>query len=132
MLGLIFGRNCGLGCAELKLGRLRLFAGPRLGVSDFLATGPLGDGMASDRGLGAIDGGWLRLTIGADLGSRAGVALVDAAGVGTPAGTAVSIRAILGRGPTLCDVATGAAASGSEISVIVSSVSGTSFAWPMN
>ena len=101
-------------------------------MSAFLATGPLGDGMASDRGLGAIDGGWLRLHTGADLGSRAGVALVDAAGVGTPAGTVVSIRAILGRGSALCGAATGAAASGSEISVMVSSVSGPSFAGPVN
>lgn len=82
MLGLILGRNCGLGCAELKLGRFRLLEGPSLGVSDFLAIGPLGDGIASDRGLGAteLEG----LATGADLGSSAGVALVDAAGVGTP------------------------------------------------
>ena len=102
-----------------------------MGVSDFFATGPLGDGMASDLGLGAIEGGWFRFTTGADLGSRAGVVLVDAAGVGTAVGTAVSIRVIFGRGPALCVAAGAAAASGRMISVMTSSretVSGTSFA----
>lgn len=113
------GRICGLGCAELRLGRF-LLDGPSLGVPDFLAIGPLGDGMATDRGLGAT---------GADLGSNAGVALVDAAGVGTPEWIVVSIRAIFGRGPADIE------ASGRTTSVIISScesLPGTSFAWPVN
>lgn len=88
MLGLILGRRLGLGCDELRLWRFRAM-GPNLGVSDFLPTGPLGDGMAMVRGLGATEPGGRS---GADLGSRFGVVLTPEAGDGTVVRTAVSMR----------------------------------------
>lgn len=78
MLGLILGRKLGLACVELRLGRFRL-EGPSLGVSDFLPTGPLGEGMAMERGLGATEL-TLRSIFGVGFISRPGVMLADVAG----------------------------------------------------
>ena len=92
---------------ELILGRFRLDA---VLESDFRGTGPLGDGIAAVRGLGAIEA--LRgLSYEADEGSKKGVPFVEIDGVRT----AVSMRLGFGRS---CE---GAAASGSDISSIMSS-----------
>ena len=90
MLGLILGRKLGLACVELRLGRFR-FEGPNLGVSDFLATGPLGEGMAMVRGLGAMEPA-LRSVFEAGLISRAGVMLADVAGDAGSVRMEVSMR----------------------------------------
>ena len=89
MLGLILGRNCGLACVELKLPRLRLDAALD---SDLLGTGPLGDAIAPERGLGAreIFEWW---SYAAGEGANSGVPPVEIDGVRM----AVSIRLGLGR-----------------------------------
>ena len=78
MLGLIFGRRFGLGWDELRLCRF-LPNGPSLGVSDFLPTGPLGEGIATVRGLGATELD-VRSPKGVGLGSRAGATTDDVTG----------------------------------------------------
>jgi hypothetical protein len=121
MLGLIFGRNSGLACVELTLGRFRLDIDCRDG-SDLLGTGPLGEGIAIVRGLGAMG---VRSAAGVDRGSINGVPLAEMIGLAVLR-ILVSMRFILGRG---CRA--GWAASGREISSINSS--GTSnWAWPIN
>ena len=79
MLGLIFGRNSGLACVELTLGRFRLDIDERDG-SDLLGTGPLGEGIAMVRGLGATDIG-VRSTAGVDRGSINGVPCAEMTGL---------------------------------------------------
>jgi hypothetical protein len=91
MLGLILGRKLGLACVELRLCRF-LPIGPSLGVSDFFPTGPLGEGMAIVRGLGAMELAF-RSRAGADFGSIDGVILADVTGVADPDFMAVSMRA---------------------------------------
>jgi hypothetical protein len=113
MLGLIFGRNSGLACVELTLGRFRLDIEARDG-SDLLGTGPLGEGIARVRGLGATDMG-VRSAAGVDRGSIDGVTLAEMIGLAVLR-TLVSMRFIVGRG---CRA--GWAASGREISSITSS-----------
>lgn len=55
MLGLILGRRAGLACEELMLCLLRVDAFD----SDFLGTGPLGDGIVAERGPGVNEpDGW--------------------------------------------------------------------------
>lgn len=127
MLGLIFGRRLGLAWVELKLCRF-LAMGPSLGVSDFLAMGPLGEGMATVRGLGAIELEF-RSTMEADLGSTDGVRLSEVRGVADPLEIVVSMREIWGR--ENCDA--GAAASGRTTSSMMSSYDSdeTSLAWPV-
>lgn len=100
---------------ELILGRFRL-EGPSLGVSDFLATGPLGEGMAMERGLGATEPA-LRSVFGAGFISRTGVLLADGAGEAAPARIEVSMRLTWGR--DRC--AAGVVASGRAISSMISS-----------
>lgn len=78
MLGLILGRNCGLGWVELKPCRF-LPNEAAFDGSDFLGVSPLGDGMAIVRGLGAIELG--RRSAVADLGSKDGVVLAGVAGL---------------------------------------------------
>lgn len=109
MLGLIFGRNCGLACVELILGRFLLVTEERVG-SDLFGIGPLGEGMATVRGLIAADSLGVRST-GADRGSKDGVTT----GLEVLVRTVVSMRLIVGRG---CEEV---AASGSVMSSIVSS-----------
>jgi hypothetical protein len=62
--------------------------GPSLGVSDFFAIGPLGEGMAIVRGLGAMEPGFRSI-----FGSNDGVILADVTGVAEPDFMAVSMRA---------------------------------------
>lgn len=90
MLGLILGLKLGLACVELRLCRF-LPIGPSLGVSDFFAIGPLGEGMAIVRGLGAMEVRFRSIT-GADLGSNDGVILAVVTGVAEPDFMAVSMR----------------------------------------
>lgn len=69
MLGLMRGRNAGLACVELMLCLLRVVDAF---VSVFLATGPLGDGIALERGPGVSEPeGWR------DSGSIDGVFVAD-------------------------------------------------------
>jgi hypothetical protein len=120
MLGLILGRSCGLACVELRLPRFRLDAALD---SDLRGTGPLGDGIAAVRGLGAMEALW-GWSYAAGEGANNGVPLVEIDGVRM----AVSMR--LGFGRCCC----GAAASGREISSMISSGKSdcASWAWPRN
>jgi hypothetical protein len=106
MLGLIFGRSCGLACVEDTLGRFRLEIEDRDG-SDLFGIGPLGDGIAAVLGLMGTDP-----LAGPDLASSKGVKFAEMAGL---ARRLVSMRLIFGRA---CEVAT---ASGKVISSMVSS-----------
>jgi hypothetical protein len=115
ILGLIFGLKLGLGCDDLKLCRF-LLIGPQFGVSDFLATGPLGEGIGPDRGLGATELGFLSESA-AGLESKCGVTVADILGDEVPVVMAVSIRATWGRKSWVA----GVAASGRITSSIISS-----------
>lgn len=126
ILGLILGRNGGLIC-ELRLCRLRDMPPPR--DSGFFATGPLGDGMATVRGLGATeDVPGARSTIDPERGSIDGVTLADVAGLPTALWTREDDD---GRD---CARTSGLAASGSTMSSITSSCDSrdTSCAAPRN
>lgn len=119
MLGLILGRRAGLACEELILCLLRAVDAFD---SDFLGTGPLGDGITLDRGPGVSEpDGWR------DKGSITGVLVADLLFEGCSFVTmAVLMR--LGRGRV------SAAASGKTISSIGSSCSSleTRLACPEN
>lgn len=96
ILGLIFGRSCGLACVELTLGRFRLDI-EDLDGSDLFGTGPLGDGMATARGLRTTEPPGV-CSAGVSRGSNDGVTLAEIAGLAVPMCTAVSMRLTLGRG----------------------------------
>lgn len=114
MLGLIFGRNWGLACVELTLGRFRLDT-EALDCSGFFGSRALGEGMATVRGLGATDPQGVR-SEGAGRGSKDGVTFAESAGLTVSVRTLVSMRLSLGR-----DWKDGVAASGREISSMISS-----------
>jgi hypothetical protein len=122
MLGLIFGRNWGLACVEATLGRFRLDIDD-LDGSDLFGTGPLGDGMATVRGLIATDAG---VRSAADRGSKDGVPCAEKTGLAVLVRRLVSMRLTLGRGCTA-----GVAASGRAMSSMISSCT-SSCAWPVN
>ena len=117
MLGLILGRNCGLACVELKLPRFRLDAALD---SDFRGIGPLGDGIAVVDGLGAMEALWGWSYVAEEVANK-GVPLVEIDGVRT----AVSMR--LGFGRRCC----GAAASGRDMSSMISSGNSASASWAL-
>lgn len=97
---------------ELTLGRFRLDI-EDLDGSDLFGTGPLGDGMATVRGLIAMDAGVLSA---ADRGSKDGVPCAEITGLTVLVRRLVSMRLTLGRG-----CVGGAAASGRAMSSIISS-----------
>lgn len=105
MLGLILGRRAGLACEELMLCRLRVVEAFE---SDFLGTGPLGDGIVAERGPGVREPDGCR-----DSGPINGVFEADLSFDGSFVTIAVLMR--LGRGRM------SVAASGNTISSIGSS-----------